>query len=477
MYSMGVLDGPLVCVDIETNGLSHVRGRVIEVAAIRIEQGKVVSSLNQLVDPEAELPVFITELTGIAQRDLRTAPTFMQIAHDLHALLEGAVFVAHNVRFDYAFLKQEFKRAGLNFLPRQLCTMRLSRQLYPEQRGHKLEDLIRRHGLHVARRHRAYDDAVVLWDFLRHLQSTLDTDMLETVLRRQLKQPSLPKGLSPELLASLPDTSGVYIFEDDKGYPLYVGKSIHIRQRVQSHFGRDHEASGEFKIAQAVRNIRVQQTAGELEALLLESRLVKELQPLYNKRLRKTSKLLLARQVCSPQGYLGVKLEEADVIQTHEIGTILGVYTTRGKARESIDKLVKDFSLCPVLCGLEKSTGACFMHQLRKCYGACAGKEAPATYNQRLLEAFARRRIQEWPFPTAVLITEGDSGEQMSGIVVDQWCVVAQFTQQAYCEPQYTRTPPIFDLDTYKILQAYLKPKKLGLQIKPISLADLQMLS
>src|SRR5947209_2152485 len=135
---------PLVFVDIETNGLSNIRGRVIEVAVIRVEAGKVIRTLNTLIDPETPLPQFITRLTGITESDLASAPTFDQIAEELQDILHDAIFVAHNVRFDYSFLKQEFVRLGLTFLPKQLCTVKLSKALHPHERSHKLEALIQR---------------------------------------------------------------------------------------------------------------------------------------------------------------------------------------------------------------------------------------------------------------------------------------------------------------------------------------------
>jgi DNA polymerase-3 subunit epsilon len=150
---MSVLGEPLVFVDIETNGLNHIRGRVIEVAAIRIEEGRVVREFNQLIDPGAPLPQFITNLTGITETDLQGAPLFVAVADELLEVMQGAIFVAHNVRFDYSFLKQEFRRIGKQFSPRQLCTVRLSRALYPTQRSHKLQSLIDRHGFAADHRH------------------------------------------------------------------------------------------------------------------------------------------------------------------------------------------------------------------------------------------------------------------------------------------------------------------------------------
>ncbi|MEO8105588.1 MAG: 3'-5' exonuclease [Candidatus Saccharibacteria bacterium] len=188
---VSVLDGPLVFVDIETNGLDHRRGRVIEVAAIRVEAGEVVRTFQSLIDPEAELPYYITDLTGITSQDLRGAPTFDQVADELLAVLDGAIFVAHNVRFDYSFLEQEFGRLEVAFLPTQLCTVKLSRALFPLEKGHKLQDLIQRHGFSFAARHRAYDDAAVLRQFITHIQSNFSPEEVELAVGRQFQQPAL----------------------------------------------------------------------------------------------------------------------------------------------------------------------------------------------------------------------------------------------------------------------------------------------
>jgi DNA polymerase III subunit epsilon len=470
---MSVLDGPLVFVDIETNGLNYVRGRVVEVAAIRVERGQVVQEYRQLVDPGVPLPQFITNLTGITEQDLYGAPLFMAIAAELQEVLDGAVFVAHNVRFDYSFLKQEFKRIGKDFRPQQLCTVRLSRALFPEHRTHKLADLIRRHDLQVSARHRAYDDAHALWQFIQHVRGTVAPDVLEQAIAKQLKKPSLPKGLQPEAVATLPEGPGVYIMEDENGAPIYVGKSVNIKKRVASHFMRDHAEVGEFKLAQHVRGITARETGGELQALLLESQLVKQMQPLYNKQLRRTDKLLVARAIPNDAGYTTVQLEEVNAITIDDVPHILAVYPRRGRARDSLEAMAKDWNLCPKLLGLEKSKNACFQYQLHRCKGACIGAEPTAAYNSRLQSAFATVRIEHWPFKGAILVQEKSAANY--GIVVDQWCVVAEVEQaDEYSEPRLVARPRLFDLDAYKIIQSFLLRKSRALTIRPITLQTLQ---
>ncbi|MBC7707855.1 GIY-YIG nuclease family protein [Polaromonas sp.] len=391
--------------------------------------------------------------------------------------MHGAIFVAHNVRFDYSFLKQEFSRLGLQFLPKQLCTVKLSRALYPHVKGHKLGDIITRHNFSFNARHRAYDDAAVLWQFMQYIEKNYTPEQIEMAVGRQLKQPAIPKSLQPEMVRNLPETAGVYIFEDAEGRPLYVGKSINIKKRVMSHFGRDHAESKEFKIAQTIENITTYETGGELAALLLESKLVKELQPLYNRQLRRTAKLTLARQLIDADGYIHVALEEASQIDSATAGQVLGVYTRRGKAKDACADLTKLHELCPKLMGLEKSSGSCFWRQLRKCRGACMGQEDPEIYNARLLTAFERQRIKAWPYRGPILLEEKVSGSAVRALVIDQWCVLGELTQEEYCEPVLEARPRHFDLDTYKILQAFLASKIDKLRIQKMTAEQLQALN
>lgn len=470
---MRVLDQPLVFVDVETNGLSHTRGRVIEVAAIRVENGRMAASINQLIDPDTDIPPFISQLTGITAADLKSAPCFADIAGELYEIMEGAVFVAHNVRFDYGFLKQEFKRIGMKFAPKQLCTVRLSKAVFPGDSSHKLQAVIDRCGISVKKRHRAYDDALALWQFIKYLDSTLEPEILRQAISQQLRTPSLPKSLTPGTVASLPSGPGVYIFEDGNGSPLYIGKSVNIKKRVLSHFSRDHEHEGEFKISQQVAHIGFIETSGELDALLLESRLIKQKQPLYNKLLRRMQKLTLVRQKRDDEGYIRLTMEDVAAINPKDTSDILAVYPTKGKARTYLNQAVRDFMLCPKLLGMEKSSGACFLYQLRKCAGACNGSETAERHNQRLLEVFHDKRIEQWPFSTPVAITERGYDNPKS-IIVDQWCLLAEVFEQSDLPPAIKYHDKIFDIDTYNILRSFIASHRAKLSIKTVSLAELR---
>jgi DNA polymerase-3 subunit epsilon len=156
---------PLVFLDIETTGGSPLYSRITEIGALRVEDGKVVGKFSQLVNPEQHVPSFITKMTGISDDMLWDAPLFRGISDDLELFLDGAIFIAHNVNFDYSFIKQAFAEIGTRFNMDRLCTARLSRRLYPDQPRHNLDTIIARHGFVVKDRHRAFDDAQVLHEF------------------------------------------------------------------------------------------------------------------------------------------------------------------------------------------------------------------------------------------------------------------------------------------------------------------------
>lgn len=465
----GIINEPLVCVDIETDGMNHTNGHVIEVAAIRIENGQIVDEFTTLVNPGSDIPYFITNLTGITTSDVSTAPSFDDIADRLQEIMSGAIFVAHNVRFDYSFLRQEFRRIGMEFEPKQLCTVKLSRHLYPEQRSHKLASLIERHGFGYSARHRAYDDANILWQFLSLVSETFSPDILSAAISQQVKRPSIPKNLNPETIARLPTGPGVYIFEDEVGAPLYIGKSINIKRRVMSHFSADKDNYKELKISQAIHNISVRETGGELEALLLESHLIKTMQPLHNRLLRRTRKLVAFKKSINESGYIELKTETISELEPSDFDEILSLHPNRSKQKSSLLTAIKTFDLCPKLCGLEKSKGACFSYQLGKCRGACVGAESAATYNRRLLLAFERKKIDSWPYNSPIIIEE--NGAELAGIrhgfIVDQWSIVGTITQEEDFEPQVSRYESAFDLDAYKILRSFILTRPDNIRITP----------
>jgi DNA polymerase III subunit epsilon len=188
-----LLEKNFTIVDVETTGGSPFFNRVIEVGLLRVEKGEVVEEYQTLLNPEMDIPEFITNLTGITPAAVASAPTFAELADEILAKFEDAIFVAHNSQFDYGFLKEEFRRLGYGFDMQQLCTVRLSRALYKEHKHHNLTALIERYQFECANRHRAFDDAKVLWDFLQHVHTDIDPEVLQKVLRRMIREPRISR--------------------------------------------------------------------------------------------------------------------------------------------------------------------------------------------------------------------------------------------------------------------------------------------
>lgn len=181
---------PLVFVDVETTGAAPRFSRMLEIGALRVEGGQVVERYSQVLDPEEPIPSWITELTGIQPQETVGKPVFGEVTTKLAELFDGAVFIAHNANFDYGFFREEFRRSGHVFAMDKLCTVRLSRALHPAERSHKLDEVIRRNGYVVANRHRAYDDAEVLYKFYHDSLARLGAASFYGVAER-LVQPTL----------------------------------------------------------------------------------------------------------------------------------------------------------------------------------------------------------------------------------------------------------------------------------------------
>lgn len=460
-----MLDQTYVFVDIETNGGNGEQGRITEVAALKVVGGEVTEEYVSFVNPGSAIPHWITRLTGITTADVADAPYFEEIAAELFAFMDGAIFVAHNVLFDYSFLKRHFKAAGYDFKPKLLCTVKLSRALYPEHSGHSLEKIIQRHHIPVAARHRALDDVKATFAFTQIALAEKGRDALMENIHRQLKTKNLPPNVDEAVIASLPDTPGIYIFEDDAGTPLYVGKSINIRTRVRSHFADATTVAKEMKLSLQSHNISYMQTETELEALLLESAKVKELQPIFNRQLRRKTTQTLLTSHETPEGYLSIAVEQGSLADIEDTSRIYGVFPSRQRAKSYLEEMARTFQLCPKLLGLEKASGVCFRYQLGFCKGACAGKESPDSYNRRVQLALERTKIESWPFASKVIVK---LSEQRS-LIVNHWIIEAVVSHTL--DVDITRLTNAFDIDTYKILRAFIRKHPSTVSLMPPDMA------
>lgn len=454
---------PVVFVDIETTGVSWKNARIIEVAAIRYENGKITQEFQTLINPATYLPEYISSITGISNDDLIDQPYFEDIAQQLLDICQDAIFVAHNVRFDYSFIKNQLEACGHNFNPDLLCTVRVSRALFPAQRRHNLDSIIKTHKLEMSGRHRAYDDAKALIAFCQIAYQKCGAEAFDLAIAKQLKRRSLPPNISPLVIDELPQCHGVYIFEDSDGQPIYVGKSINIRKRVLSHFSQDNKVVKEMNLSLGVHNIKTIQTNSELESLILESKLVKQLLPIHNRKLRRVRNYSAILKSTNKAGYYTLSIESVDLNHCDNFANIYGLFETKDKAKTILLQHQKTFSLCTKLIGLEKGEGRCFQSQLGRCAGACSGKEPAKTHNLRVDLALERTKMQAWPYKGQIVVRHKQTPHK--GLVLDQWRVVGEIDGDDLAK----EVQPDFDLDLYKILRSYLKFNRDSLLISPIS--------
>jgi DNA polymerase III subunit epsilon len=476
-----MLPSKLAFVDIETTGMRSAYDRIIEIGILRVEDNELVQTFQTLINPQTYIPKEITSLTGITGKHLENAPTFRAVKDEIIEILADCTFVAHNVRFDYGFIKHELMRENVTYNARHFCTVRLSRLLYPHWPRHNLDAVMQQCGIVCETRHRAFDDAKVLYEFYNHIQKTLSPEQVAEALAKTMKRPSLPIKLPMEELEKLPDKPGVYIFYGADEYageqlklgdkptetkqlktknliPLYVGKSINIRNRVLSHFSSDIASSTEMKISQQIESIETITTAGELGALFLESQMIKEMLPLYNKRSRIKHELIALKSQKNKQGYAECYLEPITTISPDNLENFLGFFRSRRQAKTFLADKAKEHGLCEKYLGLEKTSSGCFAYRLGRCKGACVKMERPEIYNLRLETAMTGSKILPWPFTGPITIEEEAIDGKKEYFIIDNWCYIGNVS----VDPEGNLKDDLiqnvtFDLDMYKILRQFIK--------------------
>jgi DNA polymerase-3 subunit epsilon len=438
----------LAFVDLETTGATATADRITEIGIVEVDENGV-REWSCLVNPGTPISSFIERLTGISNKMVATAPAFEEVAAEVMARLEGRLFIAHNARFDYGFLKNEFKRAGHDFRATVLCTVRLSRKLFPQHIKHNLDSLIARHDLTVSSRHRALGDARLIYQFWNRVQAEVEPERLTEIVRVLTARPSLPAGLDPSVIDDLPEGPGVYLFYGENDLPLYIGKSKELKKRVLSHFAADHTAAREMSLARQVRRIECIETGGEIGALLKEAALIKQLQPLHNRTLRRNEELCFWQLVEVRAGEWQPVLLLASDLGHRQQEQLYGPFKSARDARKSLTELAKEHSLCHALLGLEKVKPGkpCFAYQLQQCKGACVGKEPVSFHSARLMAALSRQRLVPWPFAGPAWIREGDEVH-----LIDHWRHLGTARSEADLHALLDAPAPAFDRDSYRIL-------------------------
>jgi len=443
---------PLAFVDLETTGTTASIDRIIEVGIILVDSSDI-QEWTSLVNPETRISGFIERLTGITNEMVAEAPTFADIAQQVLRMLEGRLFIAHNARFDYGFLKQSFIREGYKFKAKTICTVKLSRRLFPGHSKHNLDSLIERHSLQVKGRHRALADAQLIHQFWQKIQQQISPAEVTAAVKVLAGRPSMPTYLNEQILDSLPEGPGVYLFYGENLLPLYVGKSMNIHQRVLSHFTSDVLSAKGMNLSQQIRRIDYIETGGEISALLKEVELIKKLQPTYNRRLRRNNELCSIMLKKTESG-LNVKAAYARDLDFGRQSNLYGLFKNLHEANKVLANLADEYELCKAIIGLEKTTpgNPCFGRQLKRCRGVCVGDEPLMAHSMRIIEALSSLRIKAWPFTGPAYLKEKDDL-----IIVDNWAYLGTARTDDELWQLLESPRPQFDKDSYQILQKAIK--------------------
>ncbi|MCO6485212.1 MAG: GIY-YIG nuclease family protein [Saprospiraceae bacterium] len=374
-------------VDIETTGGRPDRDKITEIGIVLTNGREITDRWSSLVNPGVTIPDFITRMTGITQEMVQDAPYFHEIARDVILRLEHAVFVAHNARFDYHFIRESFMDLGFPFSRPFLCTVKMSRQAFPGLPSYSLGNLIRHFGIPAENRHRALDDALATADLLsRILQSPHGPIQEGASVKTVARWKTIPNHLSPDKLADIPDACGVYYFRNPEGQIIYVGKSVHMRKRLQEHL-QDITRKAD-RLEKEIADVQWVVTGSDLYASLLEAAEIKRWQPPVNRAQRQRHYEYGLWVEPTAEGYLRFEIrrlhQESDPVQR---------YSGKRTALQALASASRQFGLCRHLTvshGPPQSP--CFEYHLGECQGACCGQESPEAYNTRVRLAAAHLR-------------------------------------------------------------------------------------
>lgn len=395
-------------IDIETTGGSARHERITEIAVYIHDGSRVIDEYSTLINPERNIPYFITSMTGITNEMVEDAPKFYEVAKKIVEITEGKVFVAHNAMFDYSFIRQEFGMLGYNFKRPLLDTVSLSRKLLPGHRSYSLGNLCKDLDIEINGRHRAAGDAMAT---VRLLELLLEKDraLKSGSLIKNRKTAKLHPSLDTARLAEIPEEPGIYYFYDEKGEVIYVGKSRNLCQRINTHLSNNTSGRA-MEMRSKIADISWERTGSELIALLLESAEIKSRKPLYNRAQRRTGFRWGIYSYTDINNYIRFEYRN---VKDDEVP--LSLFSSRDKARGKLEQIISEFSLCQKLSGMYDTDGPCFHRQVSLCRGACCGEENPKSYNERALMALDEFIFRERNF---FIIDRGRDSDERSVVKI-----------------------------------------------------------
>jgi DNA polymerase III subunit epsilon len=446
-----------VIVDIETTGGSPRASKITEIAIYKHDGEKIIDSYETLLNPEMEIPRFITNLTGISDKMVENAPKFYEVAKQIVEFTEGCIFVAHNVGFDYGIIRQEFKNLGFDYRRPHMCTVRASRYVIPGHESYSLGKLTRALGIQIENRHRAGGDALATAHLFTILNSR-DSNSLKTFIQQDINPAILHPNLDVDFIDELPSKTGVYKFFDDTNQLIYIGKSINIKKRVEQHLRNASTRKG-IEMREAISRIEFELTGSELIALLLESMLIKKYTPRYNQALKKSKFPYGLFSYQDETGYIRLYLGLTS--KTKEMPL-----TSFGNKREGVNFLerwTEEKELCQKLTDLYPTKSSCFHYEIKKCKGACIGQEPTEDYNGRVNSLIGKLNFEGESF---YLLENGRAKNEKSLVLVENGAIIgfgyAPYFIQKQEPYRWKRYIDLYqeDRDAKTILTGYIRKGK-----------------
>jgi len=399
-------------VDIETTG-GFASGNGITEIAIQIHDGvEVIECYETLVNPMQHIPTHIEALTGISNEMVAEAPEFSAVAAHIYSMLHDKIFVAHNVNFDFSFIRHQLAMEGYQLQCKKLCTVRMSRKIIPGHRSYSLGKLCNDLKIDLQNRHRAAGDASATAILLSHLLNADAEGHISTALNKFSKDHVLPPNLQKSEVEKLPMTTGVYYFKDQKGKVIYVGKAKNLRKRVCSHFTGNNTSRQRQSFLKDIHNVDFEECGTELMAFILEATEIKKLWPPYNRALKSFQQKYGLYSFENQKGYIRLGI---DKYQKH--ATALYSFDTILEGHNLLRLLIKEHLLCEKLCFVQTNRIACTGHDEGKCAGACVSKESAASYNVRVKYALNQLKSM---LPSYAVIDSGRNEDEQSCLLVEK---------------------------------------------------------
>jgi len=395
-------------VDIETTGGHASANGITDIAIVVYDGDTIIKRFHSLVNPGVPIPYFIQTLTGISNEMVQQAPPFHAIASEVYELLSANIFVAHNVNFDYSFIKYHLSLAGYDLQCKKLCTIRLGRKIFPGMPSYSLGKLCHSLQIPATDRHRAAGDAEATAELFRMLLSNDQEGHVGSFLNRRTSEQQLPPNLRRADIDSLPNTPGVYYFKDGKGSVIYVGKAVNLKKRVRSHFTGNKFGRQRQEFLRNIFSVSYRACGTELMALILEAAEIKRLWPANNRAMKRYEPAFGLYSYEDQMGYVRLVIDKK-----RKNSAPLYSFNTISEGYSLLQKLIHQFELCPHLCFVSRKGMCSELVDGTVCRGACRGAEPSSDYNMRARGAITEMKAM---LPSFLLIDNGRTQEE-KGII------------------------------------------------------------